>query len=135
MLMKPRNMAIEAFRNRVKVMVHYITDIPFPGPDPSMVTTTRLKNIIFQAMSAAWQTSFLQVNGISATTMLQLQQFMSQEWEFAETCNVHPKPSTHENPCRLHSGTHPWSKCHQNPNSHNYQGHQQSGHFNQGNCY
>jgi hypothetical protein len=42
-----------------------------------MVTTTKLKNIIFLAIPVAWQTNFLWVSDISATTMLQLQQFMS----------------------------------------------------------
>jgi hypothetical protein len=59
MLMKPRNMTVKAFINRVKVMVHYINDIPFPGPDSPTVTPTKLKNIIFQAMPVAWQTNFL----------------------------------------------------------------------------
>jgi hypothetical protein len=39
-LMKPRNMTMEAFVNRIKVMVRYITDIPFPGADPPTVNTT-----------------------------------------------------------------------------------------------
>jgi hypothetical protein len=68
-------------------MVRYINGIPFPGPDPPTVTPTKLKNIIFQAMPVAWQTNFLQVNDISTTTVLQLEQFMNQEWEFAEPMN------------------------------------------------
>jgi hypothetical protein len=47
-----------------------------------------LKNIIFHAMPLAWQTNFLQVNDISTTTVLQLQQFMAQEQEFAEPQNT-----------------------------------------------
>jgi hypothetical protein len=51
--MKPRNMTVEAFVNQVKVMVRYINNIPFPEPDPPMVTTTKLKNIIFLAIPVA----------------------------------------------------------------------------------
>jgi hypothetical protein len=47
-LNKPRNMTVETFVNRVKVMVQYITSIPFPGPDPPLISQTKLKNIIFQ---------------------------------------------------------------------------------------
>jgi hypothetical protein len=86
-LNKPRNMTVEAFMNRIKVMSRYITDIPFPGADPPVVSNTKLKNIIFRAMPPAWQTNFLRVNNIAITTLLQLQQFMSQEREFAETQN------------------------------------------------
>ncbi len=86
-LMKPRNMTVEAFVNRVKVMTRYITDIPFPGADPPIVSATQLKNITFQAMAPAWQTNFLRFNDILTNTVLQLQQFMSQEREFAEPQN------------------------------------------------
>jgi hypothetical protein len=37
---KPHNMMVEAFVNRVKVMVCYIEDIPFPGPDPPTISPT-----------------------------------------------------------------------------------------------
>jgi hypothetical protein len=50
----------EAFVNCVKVMVRYITDIPFPGPDPPpLISQTKFENIIFRAMSATWQTNLL----------------------------------------------------------------------------
>jgi hypothetical protein len=58
-LNKRRNMTVEAFVNRIKVMTPYITDIPFPGADPPIVSATQLKNITFQAMAPAWQTNFL----------------------------------------------------------------------------
>jgi hypothetical protein len=78
-LTRPRNMTVESFVTRVKVMVWYMTDIPFPGPNPPTVDPTKLKKIIFCAMPAAWQMHFLRVNNISTTMVLQLQQFMSQE--------------------------------------------------------
>jgi hypothetical protein len=89
-LVKPCQMTVEAFFNRLKVMVCYITDIPFPGPDPpSSVNNTKLKNIIFKAMPATWQTNSLRVNGdVLTATVLTLQQFMSQEREFTETANT-----------------------------------------------
>jgi hypothetical protein len=84
-LTKPRQMTVEAFVNRLKVMVRYVDDIPFPGPDPPQVQQTKLKNIIFRAMPITWQTNFLRANGdVSTSSVLQLQQFMSQEREFAE---------------------------------------------------
>jgi hypothetical protein len=58
-LTKPHQMTVEAFVNRLKVMVWYVTDMPFPGPDPPTVSQTKLKNIIFQAMPVTWQTNFL----------------------------------------------------------------------------
>jgi hypothetical protein len=77
-LNKPHNMMVEAFINGLKVMVRYINDIPFPGPDPPSVNQTKLKNIIFRAMPVTWQATFLCFNNISTSTVLQLQQFMSQ---------------------------------------------------------
>jgi hypothetical protein len=58
--------------------------MPFPGPDPPTVPQTKLKNIIFRAMPSIWQTNFLRVNNVSTSSVLTLQQFMSQECEFAE---------------------------------------------------
>jgi hypothetical protein len=74
---KPCNMMVEHFVTRVRVMVRYLTNIPFPGPNPPTVDSTKLKNIIFCAMLVPWQTNFLGVNDISTTTVLQLQQFMA----------------------------------------------------------
>jgi hypothetical protein len=48
-LQKPRNMTVEKFVTRVKVMVKYITDIPFPGPNTPMIDATKLEKIIFWA--------------------------------------------------------------------------------------
>jgi hypothetical protein len=87
-LTKPRNMTVKAFTNRVKVMVRYINDTPFPGPDPPTISQTKLKNIIFHAMPATCQTNFLLVHNVSTLSLLQLQQFMSQEREFAEPQNL-----------------------------------------------
>jgi hypothetical protein len=78
-LMKPRNMLVENFVTRVKVMVRYVEDIPFPGPNPLTVDDTKMKNIISRAMLPAWQTNFLPVNHVSTTSLLELQQFMAQE--------------------------------------------------------
>jgi hypothetical protein len=85
-LMRPRNMSVENFVTRVKVMVRYVGDIPFPGPNPPTVDDTKLKNIIFRAMPPAWQTNFLRVNHVSTTLIRarELQQIMAQEREFAE---------------------------------------------------
>jgi hypothetical protein len=58
--------------------------MPFPGPDPPTISQTKLKKIIFWAMSITWQTNFLQVNDVSTSSVLMLQQFMSQECEFAD---------------------------------------------------
>jgi hypothetical protein len=58
-LNKPHNMTVEAFVNCVKVMVRYITNIPFPGPDLPLISQTKLKNIILRAMPTTWQTNFL----------------------------------------------------------------------------
>jgi hypothetical protein len=78
-------MTVEAFVNRLKVMVRYVDNIPFPGPDPPLVQQTKLKNIIFRPMPITWQTNFLCANGdVFTSSVLQLQQFMSQEREFAE---------------------------------------------------
>ncbi len=84
---KPRNMTVEAFVNRVKVMVRYINDIPFTGQNPPTINQTKLKIIIFRAMPSTWQTHFLRVHDVATITVLQLQQFMSQEREFAEPQN------------------------------------------------
>jgi hypothetical protein len=78
-LMKPQNMLLENFVTRVKVMVRYVKDIPFPGVNPLTVDDTKLKNIIFRAMPPAWQTNFLGVNHVSTTSVLELQQFKAQE--------------------------------------------------------
>jgi hypothetical protein len=48
-LSKPCNMMVEAFFDHLKVMVHYINDIPFSGHNPPSVNPTKLKNIIFRA--------------------------------------------------------------------------------------
>jgi hypothetical protein len=48
------------------------------------VNQTKIKNIIFCVMPGAWQTNFAHVNDMSTSTILQLQQFMSQEREFSE---------------------------------------------------
>ncbi len=65
-------------------MVRYVNDIVFPGQDAPTVNQTKLKNIIFCAMPVPWQTNFLCVNDVSTALVLQIQQFMSQEREFAE---------------------------------------------------
>jgi hypothetical protein len=67
---KPCIMMVEAFTNRVKGMVCYMNDIPFPGPDPPTVSQTKLKNIIFCAMPVNWQTNFLQVHDMSMLSVL-----------------------------------------------------------------
>jgi hypothetical protein len=60
MISKPCNMSVEAFVNRIKVMVRYIGDIlPFSGADPPTISQTKMKNIIFQAMPVAWQMNCL----------------------------------------------------------------------------
>jgi hypothetical protein len=69
-LTKSQNMTVESFINRLKVMICYINDIPFPGPDPPSINTTKFKNIIFSSIG---------VNDISTTSVLQIQQFMHQE--------------------------------------------------------
>jgi hypothetical protein len=77
-------MSMENFVARAKVMVRYVEDIPFPGVNPPTVDDTKLKNIIFCAMPPAWQTNFLRGNHVLTTSVLELQQFMAQEREFAE---------------------------------------------------
>jgi hypothetical protein len=69
----------------VKVMVWYVTNIPFPGPNPPAVDDTKLNNIIFCAMPAAWQTKFLHVNDVLTTTVLQLQQCMAQAQKISKS--------------------------------------------------
>jgi hypothetical protein len=82
---KPYQMTVEAcLDNQLRVMARHVNDIPFPWQDPPTVTQTKIKNIIFRAMPGAWQTNFLHVNAVSTSTILQLQQFMSQEREFTE---------------------------------------------------
>jgi hypothetical protein len=93
MIAKPRNMMVEAFINHLKVMVHYVNNIRFPRPDAPLINTTKVKNIIFRAMPVIWQTDFLRVNHVSPTMVLQLQQFMSQEREFAKPQNMHSNSS------------------------------------------
>jgi hypothetical protein len=88
-LTKPCKMTVEAFTNRVKVMVRYINNIPFLGPDPPTVSQTKLKSIIFRVMPVIWQTNFLQEHDVLMSSVLQLQQFMSQECEFTEPQNLH----------------------------------------------
>ena len=84
-LSKPRSMSVESFVNRLKVMIRYIADIPFPGPEPPLINQTKLKSIIFKAMPDTWQTNFLRSNGdMSTSSVLTLQQFMSQEQEIAD---------------------------------------------------
>jgi hypothetical protein len=84
-------MTVKAFVNHLKVMVRYVADIPFPGPSSGLVQQTKLKHIIFHAMPITWQTNFLRANGdISTSSVLQLQQFMSQEREFAEQAQKPP---------------------------------------------
>jgi hypothetical protein len=83
-LTKPCQMTVEAFVNRLKVMVRYVINIPFLGLDPPTVSQTKLKNIIFKAMPVTWKTYFLCVNDASTLSVLTLQQFMSQEREFAD---------------------------------------------------
>jgi hypothetical protein len=103
---KPCQMTIEAFVNQLRVMTRHVNDIPFPaGQDPPTVNQTKIKNIIFRAMAVAWQTDFLCVNDVSMSTILQLQQFMSQEQEFTEQ-------SQNFNGCRTES--------HQMPNYHTH---------------
>jgi hypothetical protein len=72
-------MTVEAYVNQLKAIVHYINNIPFPGPDPPLVNPTKLKNIIFRAMPVTWQTNYLHVSDVSTSMVLQLQPFMSQE--------------------------------------------------------
>jgi hypothetical protein len=38
-LSQPCQMTVEAFVNRLKVMVWYLHDFPFPGPDPPIMYT------------------------------------------------------------------------------------------------
>jgi uncharacterized membrane protein YgcG len=83
-LSKPCQMTVEAFVNQLKVMVWYVTDIPFPGPDPPIVQQTKLKNIFFEPSQALGRRTFLHVNDMSTLSLLTLQQFMSQEQEFSE---------------------------------------------------
>jgi hypothetical protein len=58
-LTKPRQMTVEAFVNHLKVVVRYVINVTFPGVDPPTIAQTKLKNIIFKAMPATWQTNFL----------------------------------------------------------------------------
>jgi hypothetical protein len=120
-------MTVEAFVNRLKVMVRYVNDIPFPAPDPPMVNQTKLKDIIFRAMLGAWQTNFLWVSDVSTSTILQLQQFMSQEREFAEPQNNrgnsnqrrHDNIRDTGNNQRAGRKTHQWNPNHSKYPSHN----------------
>jgi hypothetical protein len=82
-------MPVENFITRVKVMVRYVKDIPFPGVNPPMVDDTKLKNIIFCTMLPAWHTNFLRVNHISTTSVLKLQQSMAQDKNSPNQCRIH----------------------------------------------
>ena len=94
---KPRNMTVEIFINRVKVMVKYIGQIPFPGPTPPTIDNTKLKHIIFRAMPITWQMNFLHLHDVATTTMLQLQHFMVQEREFMDEPLLVERTHCHEN--------------------------------------
>jgi hypothetical protein len=60
-------------------------ELPSAGPQPPTLNNTQIKNIVFKAMPLAWQQYFIQSNrGISAVTLLELQNFMSNERTFTD---------------------------------------------------
>jgi hypothetical protein len=71
-----------------------------------LISQTKFENIIFRAMSATWQTNLLWVNDVAMTTVLQLQQFMSQEQDFAEPQNLRGNSNQRRND-NSHNSAHP----------------------------
>jgi hypothetical protein len=55
-LTKPCQMTVEAFVNRLKVMLWYVTNMPFPGPDP-LTNKTQKHHILGHACYLADQFS------------------------------------------------------------------------------
>jgi hypothetical protein len=70
-------------------MARYVTDLPFAGTQPPMLNNTQIKNIVYKAMPLAWQQHFIQSNHrISSVTLLELQNFMSNEKRFADSARA-----------------------------------------------
>jgi hypothetical protein len=83
---KPRALQVEVFVQRLKTMARYVADLPFAGVQPPTLNNTQIKNIVYKAMPLAWQQHFIRSNrGISAVTLLELQNFMSNERTFADS--------------------------------------------------
>jgi hypothetical protein len=86
---KPRAMQVEVFVQRIKTMARYVTELPFAGAQPPMLNNTQIKNIVYKAMPAAWQQHFIRSNkGVSAVTLLELQNFMSNERTFSDSASI-----------------------------------------------
>jgi hypothetical protein len=83
---KPRAMQVESFVQRLKTISRYVNDLPFAGAQPPVLNNTQIKNIVFKAMPATWQQHFIRSNrGISTVTLLELQNFMSNERTFSDS--------------------------------------------------
>jgi hypothetical protein len=86
---KPRAMQVETFVQRLKTIARYVNDLPFAGAQPPVINNTQIKNIVFKAMPTAWQQHFIRSNrGISAVTLLELQNFMSNERAFSDSSSM-----------------------------------------------
>jgi hypothetical protein len=77
---KPRAMQVESFVQQLKTITRYVTNLPFTGAQPPVLNNTQIKNIVFKAMPSTWQQHFIRSNhGFLAVTLLELQNFMSNE--------------------------------------------------------
>ncbi len=83
-------MQVEVLVQRLKTpMARYVADLPFAGAQPPTLYNTQIKNIVYKAMPSTWQQHFIRSNrGISSVTLLELQNFMSNERTFADSATA-----------------------------------------------
>jgi hypothetical protein len=82
---KHRAMTVEVFLQCLKTLACYIEALPHADPNPSILTQSRIKNIMCKAIPTTWQVQFVQtLGGIALVSLLELQNFMANEKSFAD---------------------------------------------------
>jgi hypothetical protein len=96
---KPRAMSVETFVQRLKTIARYVEALPHNDPvHAPVLSPENIKHIVFKAMPTQWQVQFVRTHrGIALVTLLELQNFMSNEKTFADGTTTGNKTTTNRN--------------------------------------
>ena len=83
-------MTVEVFVQHLKTLARYVGALPHVDPiNAPLLNDEHIKNIVYKAMPTQLQVQFVRTHtGIALTTLLELQNFMSNKKTFAD--GIHP---------------------------------------------
>jgi hypothetical protein len=89
-LRKPQAMPVKVFVQCLKTLARYVGALPHVDPiNAPLLNDEHIKCIVYKAMPTQWQVQFVQTHtGIALTTLLELQNFMSNKKTFTD--GIHP---------------------------------------------